>query len=150
MNIWILIDEYGTYLMHLPTSTVFQNCKMPSISSSLECGFTSLRTNSFNSCHMFSSGFKSGDSGAVFHQFTLLASKNDVASPEVCFGSLSCINLWPKGNFWAINGNKVVSRILTYSMASIFPSKTQILEGPRKLMLAQTWTLTGCFGLQNV
>ena len=65
----------NTYLVHLPTSTVFQNSKIPSTNSSLKCGFTTPWIYSFNLCHIFSSGFKSGDSGAVFHQFTLFASK---------------------------------------------------------------------------
>ena len=40
-----------------------QNCLIPSISCCLFIGFTSRLKNSFNSCHKFSIGFISGDSG---------------------------------------------------------------------------------------
>jgi len=74
-------------------STVAQNLFMPSINSSFRCGFTSLLINSLSSCQRFSIGFKSGDSGTVFHQLMLLASKKSLAIRDVCFGSLSYIHM---------------------------------------------------------
>ena len=58
------------YLPHFTLSTVLQNIVMPSTSSCLHFGLTSLRMNSFNSCPKFSIGLQSGDSG---HQFMLLS-----------------------------------------------------------------------------
>ena len=51
------------YFLHLFTSTVFQNCLVPIVSSDLVVGLTSLL---MNSCQRFSIGFRSGDSGDVF------------------------------------------------------------------------------------
>ena len=69
------------YFVHLAMSTVAQNLFMPSINSSFRCGFTSLLINSLSSCQRFSIGFKSGDSGTVFHQLMLLASKKNSGNP---------------------------------------------------------------------
>ena len=56
------------YLLHLLTFTVFQKFLIPCTSSSLFLGFTSRLINSFISCHKFSMGLASGDSGGVTHQ----------------------------------------------------------------------------------
>ena len=76
------------YLLHFSLSTV---------SSCLHFGLISLRMNSFNSCHKFSIGLQSGDSGGVCHQLMLLFSMKDFAILDVCLGSLSCMNLCPSG-----------------------------------------------------
>ena len=85
------------YLLHFSLSTVLQNVVMPSTSSCLHFGLISLRMNSFNSCHKFSIGLQSGDSGGVCHQLMLLFSMKDFAILDVCLGSLSCMNLCPSG-----------------------------------------------------
>jgi hypothetical protein len=53
------------YLVHFATVTVAQNALIPSMSSAFVLGFTSLQIYSFSSCHRFSIGLKSGDSGEV-------------------------------------------------------------------------------------
>ena len=68
-------------------------------------------------------GLASGLSGGVLHQLTPLPSKNVRAVDDVCFGSLSCMNLWPPGI-----------------------SNMQMSVGPFQLILAQTWTFTGFLG----
>ena len=65
----------------------------------------------FNSRHRFSIGLASGDSGGVFHQLIPRSAKNAAARRDVCFGSLSCINLWLCGYTVCINGTKCPSGI---------------------------------------
>ena len=93
----ITFRRWLMYLLHFATSTVAQNALMPSISSLLTFGFTSLLIYSLSSCHKFSIGFKSGGSGGVFHHFIPLCVSHTCAYLEVCYGSLSCINLCPLG-----------------------------------------------------
>lgn len=69
-------------------------------SCSFVLGNISLLKNSFNSCHMFSIGLLSGDSRGVCHQFIPFPLIKVAASIEVCFGSLSCMNLCPSGYKW--------------------------------------------------
>ena len=52
------------YLLHLDTLTVCQNERIPLTKSCFTFGLTSRQ---INSCQMFSIGFRSGDSGGVFH-----------------------------------------------------------------------------------
>ena len=108
------------YLLHLCTSTVLQNSFIPSTSSSLLFGLTTRRMYSLSSCHRFSIGFISGDSGGVFHQLIPFASIQSLAYPEVCFGSLSCINLW-WGMMSLMNGRRVLSRMSTNSSLTRVP-----------------------------
>ena len=61
-------------LVHFAALTVLQNLRIPSTNSSLVRGLTSRRINSFSSCHIFSTGLRSGDSGGVFHQLIPFAS----------------------------------------------------------------------------
>lgn len=122
---------------------------MPSINSSLVFGFTSLLTYSFNSCHRFSMGLQSGDSGGVFHHKTPFASKNALAALELCLGSLSCINLHPFGNTFCTKGSRVPSRISMKRVFSIMPSKMHIPVLPLKVIPAHTCNFRGCFGLEN-
>ena len=56
------------HLQHFCTITVSQKLLMPDTSSDLLHGFTSRLIYSLSSCHKFSIGFASGDSGGVFHQ----------------------------------------------------------------------------------
>ena len=83
------------YLLHFRKSTMSQ--KGSTINSALLCGFTSCRMNSFSSWHMLSIGFRSGDSGGVFHQFIPSLLKKVAACLEVCLGSLSCISQCESG-----------------------------------------------------
>lgn len=142
-------EIHRQYLVHFLLSTVDQKLLMPDINCSFVCGFISRRMNSLSSCHMFSIGLRSGDSAAVFHHSTLLSLRNFCARPEVCFGSLSCINRWLTGNLSLIKGNKPVLIISTYNSEFMIPSKITMFVGPFKLMPAQTWTLIGCLGLQD-
>ena len=64
-----------------------------------------------NSCHRFSIGLASSDSGGVFHHLIPRTAKNAAARRDVCFGSLSCINLWLCGYTVRINGTKCPSSI---------------------------------------
>ena len=48
----------------------------------------------FNSCHIFSIGLASVESGGARHQFIPLSAKKACAQREVCLGALSCMNLW--------------------------------------------------------
>ena len=110
-------------------------------------GFTSLLMYSLSSCHIFSIGFKSGDSAGVFHQLIPFSTMKSLAKCEVCLGSLSCMNLCDMGNFSWINGTRVASRICVNRNLSIIPSNTQMPVRPFLLIPAQTWTLTGCLVL---
>ena len=93
-------------------------------------------------------GFMSGLSGGVFHQLILLSSINFWVSLLVCFGSLSCWNLWPSGNVSRIKGIRLLLRRSSVKKVdSIIPPKTARVVAPRLDIPAQTWTLYGCFGL---
>ena len=107
----------------------------------------SLLMYSFNSCHKFSIGLRSGDSAGVFHQLMPFSSMNSFACLDVCFGSLSCINLWPSGYTSSRKERSVLSNIMVYKGPFIFPSKMQIPVLPRQLIPAQTWTFGGCLAL---
>lgn len=130
-------------------STVCQNSWIPLINSCFVCGLISRRRYSFNSCHKFSIGFMSGDSGGDFHQLIPFSSKNSEAKREVCFGSLSWKNRCESGYTLAINGFNVLFKISVYITASIFPSNIHRPVLPRKLMPPHTCTLTGCFALRE-
>ena len=58
--------EGGLCDLRLILSTVCQNAIIPSVGSSFVCG---LILYSFHSCHKFSIGLQSGDSGDAIHQF---------------------------------------------------------------------------------
>ena len=68
------------YLLHF--STVRQNAFIVQTRYSLDLGFVFL-TYSFSSCHMFSIGLASGDSGGERHQFTPLSSNKFTAHFDV-------------------------------------------------------------------
>ena len=137
------------YFMHLALSTVSQNCRIPSTSSALVRGFTSHLIYSFNSCHRFSMGFKSGDSAGVFHQWIAFDSMNSFPWFDVCLGSLSCMNLWLVPYTSLTKGRRVCSRMSVYSHLSIIPSKTHIPVLPCTLIPAHTFTFVGCLALQR-
>ena len=63
------------YLLHFATSILAQKAFIPLISWSLVVGLISLLMYSLSSCHKFSIGFRSGDSGGVFHQSMLFSKK---------------------------------------------------------------------------
>ena len=69
---------------------------------------------------------------------------------EVCFGSLSCMNLWSVPYMSVTKGRRVRSRMSVYSHLSIMPSKMHIPVLPCRLIPAQTFTFGGCLGLQWV
>lgn len=92
--------------MHFSLVTVSQNLSIPSTSSLLFLGLISRRMNSLSSCHIFSIGFKSGDSGGVRHQLMHFSSKNTLANFDVCLGSLSCISRCVDGNSEWMNGTR--------------------------------------------
>ena len=106
------------YLRHFSPDTEPQNCTIPSTSSSLLLGLTSLLRYSFSSCHKFSMGFRSNDSRGDFHQLIPMVRKKDSPSLDVCLGSLSCIKRWPSG--YTIRSN-VCCKMLTYTWASMIP-----------------------------
>lgn len=91
MTLWMWL----MYLVHTSGVSPSQNCKIPSMSSCLLCGFFSPLRNCFMLPQTFSIGLRSGDSGGVCHQLMPLSCMMPFASREVCFGSLSCINRWP-------------------------------------------------------
>lgn len=136
------------YLTHLATVTVAQNSRMPSISSCLLLGFTSLRMYSLSSCQTFSIGLQSGDSGGVFHQFMECSSRKCPTFLEVCIGALSCMNRHC-GRTSRMNGRSVCCSTSMYRSAFMIPSNMQTPVAPFLLMPAQTCTFTGCFGLQE-
>ena len=138
------------YLVHFVLWTVSQKARIPSTSSCLVFGFISRLMNSLSLCQRFSMGFKSGDSGGIFHQLIFLFARNVCACFDVCFGSLSCMNRWWSANTSLRNGTSVRSRMLVYSGAFIFPSKMQIPHRPRRLMPLHTGTFTGCLALQDI
>ena len=137
------------YFKHLAISTVLQNRIIPSISWSLVVGLASLRMNSLSSCQRFSIGLRSGDSARVFHQLMELSFIQSAAYPDVCFGSLSCINLCSSGKTSVMNGTSVPSRMLTNSSFMI-PSKMHIPVLPFFDIPAHTCTLVGCLGLKGI
>ena len=60
---------------------------------------------------------------------------------------MCCHETMLDGNFRAMNGSRVVSKMWTYSGASIIPSNIHSGAGTFTLIAPQTCTLTGCFGL---
>ena len=118
------------YLLHISIVTVSQNCTIPSISSCFVLGLTSLLQNSLSSCHIFSIGFKSGDSTGVFHQLIPWSLMKSRAKLEVYLGSLSCMKRCELGNFAWMNGMSVWSRISVNRNLSIIPSKCRFQCGP--------------------
>ena len=68
-------------------------CLYPLESSSLFRGFTAVRIKCFNSCHMFSIGFRSRLSGGVRNRDTLLSLRNLSVDLEVWHGALSRCSL---------------------------------------------------------
>ena len=100
----------------------------------------------FSSCQRFSIGFESGLSGGVFHQLIPFSSMNWHVALEVCFGSLSCINLWPLGYFCSRNGNNPLFSISMYTLASMIPLNTTTSVAPFQLMPAHTCNFRGCLG----
>lgn len=110
-------------------------------------GFISRRKNSLSSCQRFSIGFRSGDSGGVFHQLISPSSRNCCACRDVCLGSLSCMKRWWSGKTSLTKGRSVLSRMLVYIAAFILPSNIHIPHRPRRLMPPHTCTFTGCLAL---
>ena len=137
MTFGITFRRCPIYFLHFWGFTVCQNSAIPSISCSFVVGFTSLLMYSLSSCHKFSIGLRSGDSGGVCHQLIRLFSMYFFAYFDVCLGSLSCMNLWLVGKFLFRNGINILSRIWVYSGAFILPSKMQISVGPFWLIPAQ-------------
>ena len=123
-------NTFFKWPMHLFASTVSQNRVIPAVSSDSRVGFTSRHMYSFSSCHRFSMGFKSGDSGGVFHKLMFSFSKNAFAVLDVCLGSLSCMNRWESGYLRRINGSKPLCRIDTCRSAFIVPLNITIGVGP--------------------
>ena len=103
-----------------------------------------------NSCHKFSIGLRSGDSAGIFNQLMPFSSMNSFACLDVCFGSLSCINLWPSGYTSSRKDRSVQSKIMVYKGPFIFPSKMQIAVLPRQLIPAPTWPFGGCLTLEKM
>lgn len=94
---------------------------------------------------MFSIGFKSGDSGDVFHQVTLFLSKNFSICLLRCFVSLSCCKWWPSEKYSLRKGIKEASRSFAYLGAFIIPVNITILVAPLVEMPPQICTFAGCF-----
>ena len=143
ITLGMTLFKWFIYLQPFSTVTVSQKLTIPSINSCFVFGFTSLLMYSLSSCHIFSIGFKSGDSAGVFHQLIPFSTMKSLAKCEVCLRSLSCMNLCDMGNFSWINGTRVASRICVNRNLSIIPSNTQMPVRPFLLIPAQTWTLTG-------
>ena len=139
------------HLLRFSTVTFSQNCTIPTISSCFVLGLTSLLQNSLSSCHIhvFSIGFKLGNSAGAFHQLIPWSLMKSRAKLEVCLGSLSCMKRCELGNFTWMNGMSVWSRIPINRNLSIIPSKMQIPMRPFLEIPAHTWTFTGCFALQG-
>ena len=93
MILGITLCRWRMYLRHFSPDTEPQNSLIPSTSSSFVFGLISLLMYSFSSCHIFSMGFRSGDSGGVFHYLILLVVKKSLPRFEVCLGSLSFTQL---------------------------------------------------------
>lgn len=104
------------------------------------CGSCFLSVTHF--CLKFSMRLQSGDSGGVCHHMIPVDSKKDCVFRDVCFGSLSCMNLWVDGKLQLI---KVTNSYIEWSI--ILPSNMHTFVAPCLLMPAQTWTFTGCSGL---
>ena len=106
--------------------------------------------NSLSSCQRFSIGLRSGDSAGVFHQLMELSFIQSAAYPDVCLGSLSCINLCSSGKTSVMNGTSVPSRMLTNSSFFMIPSEMHIPVLPFFDIPAHTCTLVGCLGLEGI
>ena len=118
------------YLLHFSTGTVSQNCTVPLISFCFVLGLTSLLLNSSSSCHIFSIGFKSGDSAGVFHQLIPCPMMKFQAKLEVCFRLWSCMKQCELEYFIWMNGMSVWSRISVSRNLSMMPSKYRFQYGP--------------------
>ena len=99
----------------------------------------------FNLCQRFSMGFRSGNSAGVFHHNVRLIQPHPTAF-EVCFGSLSRMNLGVESTFLRYGTNPDFKTSF-HPAAIILPSNITIGVFPLQAMLAQTWTFGGCFGL---
>ena len=107
-------------------------------------------TKFLSSYHIFSIGFKSGDSAGVFHQLIPWSLMKSRAKLDVCLGSLFFMKRCELGNFSWMNGMSVWSRISVKSNLSIIPSKMQIPVWPLLEIPAHTCTFTECFALQEL
>lgn len=93
-----LHSNFGTtwlmYQQHFALSTVSQTGRIPTMNSSLLHGLTSCLKPSFNFVpHATCSWLHSGYSGGVCHQLTPWSLKKSPALADVCFRSLSWMNL---------------------------------------------------------
>ncbi len=75
-------------MVDLVLETFVRILAIPFTSSSLVFGFFL----SLSSCHTFSMGFESEDSGGIFHQLMLSLYKKILCERgAVCLGSMSCV-----------------------------------------------------------
>ena len=71
-NLWYNLPQVTNVLLAFGYVNSFPKSSYPSNQFLLVVWFDFLRMNSFSSCHKFSMGLASGDSGGVVHQFTPL------------------------------------------------------------------------------
>ena len=86
------------YLLHTVGVRVSQNCSIPAFNSSRLDGLYVDLKNCFNEPHTFSIGFKSGDSGGVFHHIILFLSKKLVYIYCSVLGRCPAVSDDPLGN----------------------------------------------------
>lgn len=113
--------------------------RIPFTSSSFVFGLISLLRNSFSSCQKFSMGLRSGDSGGVCHELIPWSSRNFCQISMYAWDHCLETPLQWKARVFVKN---------LYKQRCIHPPfKIQTAVGHRTLIPAQTWTLTGYFGL---
>lgn len=124
---------------------VAQNCLIPFFNCSKFLGLYVLRRYCLRDPHIFSIGFKSGDSGGKGHQLILFSWKNVSIRSLACLGSLSCCRRCPVGNLSLMKGSKPTSNTVSRCWALIIPVKIMMLVAPLADIPPQMCTLTGCF-----
>ena len=136
------------YFLQFVLSTVCQNCSVPLTSSSFVCGLTSQSKYSFNSCHKFLIGFRSGDSRGCLPPLNVSGVK------EVVYVTWCALGVVVLHQFLSIRVNFsnewytiIGSSMHPYSATFIFALNMQILVAPLKQIPAHMCTFIGCFGL---
>jgi len=125
----------------------YQNWTRTSMSSSFVLGST-IATCRFIWFHTISMESRYGLSdGHTSYQLMLLSLIKSLAIFDRCFGSLSCWNLWPSGNFTWMYVRRLSRRMqLVKNSFSMMSSNIVSLDASLLLMAPQTWTLSGRFG----
>ena len=102
----------------------------------------------FNSDHMFSIGFKSGDWDGHCKTLILFSQNHFCVDFEVCLGSLSCwkVHLWPSLSFLA-EATRFLAKMSWYLVELIMPLILTRAPGPWKPAPKHQWSTISCLAV---